>query len=119
MDIEGAEYIIFETMDIDYACAYFKQFYFETHPRNGQGKWEVPEMNFARFTLIKKLEKCFMLFHRDTRFFNLIKTKENGYLTEFQSSFKLDLLNFGSNEEEVIWYMLSTGELYFINKNFL
>ena len=113
MDIEGTEWEIFETINIDYACAYFKQFLFETHPRN------VPQMNFAKYTLLKKLEKCFMLFHRDTRFFNLIKTKENGYLTEFQSSFKLDLLNFGSNEEEVIWYMLSTGELYFINKNFL
>ena len=113
MDIEGPEWIIFETMDINYACKYFKQFLFETHPRN------VPAFNFKNYELIKKLEKCFLLFHRDTRFFNPISTRENGALNEFQRSFSFDLKKFGSSELEVIWYMLSVGELYFVNKNFL
>ena len=113
MDIEGAEWSIFKTIDIDYACAYFKQFYFETHPRN------VPKMNFAKYELIKRLEKCFMLFHRETRFYSTFVRTEYGILTEFQRPVKLDLLRFGANEKEVIWYMLSIGELYFVNKNFL
>jgi len=88
MDIENAEWKIFETIDIDYACAYFKQF----------------------------------LFRRDTRFFGQsesLYTANHGPLTEFQASFKLDLLNYGSSGEEVIWFMLSIGELYFVNKNYL
>ena len=78
-------------------------------------------MNFEKYKVIKKLEKCFMLFHRDTRFFGqsgTLYTADHGPLTEFQASYKLDLLHFGSNEKEVIWYMLIYGELYFVNKNY-
>jgi hypothetical protein len=116
MDIENAEWKIFETIDIDYACAYFKQFLFETHLKN------VPKMNLENYKKVKKLEKCFMLFRRDTRFFGQsesLYTANHGPLTEFQASFKLDLLNYGSSGEEVIWFMLSIGELYFVNKNYL
>ncbi len=116
MDIESAEWKIFETIDIDYACFYFKQFIFETHPRKS------PKINFEKYKVVKKLEKCFMLFRRDTRFFGQSEsliTAKHGPLTEFQASYKLDLLNYGSSEEEVIWYMLSIGELYFVNKNYL
>ena len=113
MDIEGPEWSIFETMDIDYACQYFKQLIFETHLR------DVPKSNFKNYELIKKLEKCFLLFHRDTRFYNPINTKENGALTEFQKSYAFDLRKFGTSDLQVICYMLSVGELYFVNKSFL
>ncbi len=59
---------------------------------------------------------------RDLRFFGQsesLYTANHGPLTEFQASFKLDLLNYGSSGEEVIWFMLSIGELYFVNKNYL
>ena len=60
IDIEGGEASIIFNLDIQYACKYIKQFIFETHPlRLGQNP----------FQLLSKLEKCFSLFHRDTRFF--------------------------------------------------
>jgi hypothetical protein len=60
MDIEGGESSIIFNLDIEYACKYFKQFIFETHP---------PRLGEYPFRLLSKLEKCFSLFHRDTRFF--------------------------------------------------
>ena len=60
IDIEGGEASIIFNLDMDYACKYFKQFAFETHP---------PKLGKYPFQLLSKLEKCFSLFHRDTRFF--------------------------------------------------
>lgn len=115
MDIEGPERLFIQKMDIDYACRYFKQFLFETHIEYDK----VPKVNFERYNLLMKLEKCFLLFHRDTRFFKVGGTDKNGWLNEFQIDHKINLRQFGANEIEVIWYMLSIGELYFVNKNFL
>jgi len=111
MDIEGGEWKIIENMNIDYACAYFKQFHFETH----QNKLK----NLESYNILKSLEKCFMLFRRDTRFFQPIHSPKLGYLTEFQQSANIDIKNYGSNGEEAILYMLTMGEFYFVNKNFL
>jgi hypothetical protein len=64
MDIEKAEINVLENLDLDYACKYYKQFVLETHPQTSS---EI----FSRYTyiLLQKLNKCFLLFHRDTRFF--------------------------------------------------
>jgi len=64
MDIEKGEINVLENLDMDYACKYFKQFVLETHPLS-------PNEIFSRYTyiLLQKLHKCFLLFHRDTRFF--------------------------------------------------
>jgi hypothetical protein len=123
MDIEGPEWRVLETMDIDYACRYFKQILFETHivDENSALTYTIKntELNFKNYQAIKKLEKCFLLFHRDTRFYNSISTPENGCLTEFQKSHPIDVRNYGKNELELLAYIVSMGELYFVNKNFL
>ena len=68
---------------MNYACKYIKQFLFETHKHD--------------YNLLKKLELCFSLFHRDTRFLSGDAQGSTGHLTEFQnpkSNFKIELNKF-------------------------
>lgn len=108
IDIEGDEKTVFEKINVDYACKYFKQFMFETHK------------NFKFFEL-KKFEKCFRMFHRDGRLFkkDFINTP-TGTLTEFQNpdGFLLEIKEF-KNEVNLAEYLIVNGEFYFININFL
>ena len=116
IDIESAEYGVLNELDIGYWCEYVKQFYVETHPsepRNGIAKNWLP--------LLRKLEKCFLLFHRDTRFFAIGDYYYGGNIqSEFQPPrpYKVDL-NMFIDETDLIDYMVVFGELYFLNKNFL
>ena len=84
MDIEGPEKCVFANLNMDYACKYFKQMVFETHKN-------------MEFSELLKLEECFYLFRRDTRFFEYNKVNPKlGTLTEFQApdGFKLDVTKF-------------------------
>jgi len=113
MDIEGAEWNVFQQMDIDYACKYFKQFHFETHIR-------TPSIESLK--ILRKLDKCFFLFRRDTRFFSPIDSTAStdlGPLTEFQVDNPINVRKYGQDGTELAAYILSTGEFYFVNKNFL
>ncbi|CAF1016847.1 unnamed protein product [Brachionus calyciflorus] len=108
MDIEGPEKELINNLDIDYACKYFKSFIFETH-RN------------CKFRDLVKLEKCFRLYFRSTRFFKGdLFTSPTGHLTEFQNpnGWKLDIKQY-ENEINLAEFMFTSGELYFININFL
>lgn len=108
MDIDGAEKDIINKFDINYLCKYVKQLMMETHG------------NF-RFSDLVMLERCFLMFRRDTRFFEHKDiTPTLGLLTEFQlpDGFNLNLKPF-RNENFLAEYMFTNGELYFINKNFL
>ena len=112
---EKAEISFLDSLDLNYACKYIKQFVLETHFLSNTKKeiWKA-------YNLVKKLETCFSLFHRDTRFFMHDTWGETGHMTEFQNpnSFKLEIKEFES-ELELSLKMLATGELYFINRNFL
>ncbi len=111
MDIEGAERGVLENLDIDYFCKYVKQFLLETHVSIKQVAVE----------LLMKLEKCFFLFHRNTRFFfHMLKDKHGAVITEFENpgGYLLQLKHF-KDEIELANYMLTMGELYFVNLNFL
>lgn len=108
MDIEGPEKCLFANINMTYACKYFKQMIFETHTNVG-------------FDELLKLEECFLLFRRDTRFFEYYKEDPKvGVLTEFQApnGFRIDVAKF-SNEINLAQFMFASGELYFLNKNFL
>jgi len=118
IDVEGAEIGFLKNLDMNYACKYLKQFVFETHFFSNEKKniW-------AAYELIKRLEICFSLYHRDTRFFLGDTWNENatGHMTEFQnpqSEFKLNMKEF-ETELELTLKMFVSGELYFINRNFL
>ena len=108
MDIENYEWEFFHTIDMDYMCEYVKQFVLETHPA------QIPA--YKHVNALRKLEKCFRLFHRDTRFYS-----EDGFLkTEFQEPIEyLVPLRKYKTEISLIDYMVSMGELYFVNINFL
>jgi hypothetical protein len=109
MDIEVTEKSVIADLNMSYACKYIKQLVFETH-------WGT-----MRFSELVKLEQCFLLFRRDTRFFlNNEASPDLGMLTEFQlpNGFRLDLKSF-YNETFLAEYMFVNGELYFVNKNFL
>ena len=107
IDIEGEEKGVIENLDMNYACKYFKQFLFETHKN-------------CEFKDLVKLEECFILFHRHTRFFMGDKyNSTNGHISEFQQgSYMLNLGLFG-NEINLAEFMFVTGEFYFLNVNFL
>ncbi|RMZ98987.1 methyltransferase 24, partial [Brachionus plicatilis] len=107
MDIEGPEKGVFNNLDMEYACKYIKNLIFETHKN-------------SKFVDLVKLEECFRLFWRSTRFFAGDSNGPTGHLTEFQSpkGWKLEIKQF-KNELNLAEFMFTTGELYFVNINFL
>lgn len=107
--IIGGEINLLENFDIDYACKYFKQLLIETHAPDIQ--------NNLLYNLLKKLDKCFSLFFRDTRF---IVPKYNGQVFEDAAAdgYKLNLADF-QNEIILSKFLIATGELYFINEYYL
>ena len=107
MDIEGPEKEIINNMDMDYACKYFKSMVFETHTN-------------SKFADLVKLEKCFRLFFRSTRFFAGDSSGPTGHLTEYQNpnGWSLNIAKYG-NELGLAEFMFTSGELYFVNINFV
>jgi hypothetical protein len=108
-NIVGIEQNVFEHLNIDYACKYFKQILIETHSSNLKSS--------ELFDLLKRIGKCFSLFHRDTR---LIGPNYGGEVFKDAAikSLHINLAHF-ENEIYLINFLLSTGELYFVNENFL
>ena len=120
MDIENGEWEFLLNVNVDYLCKYVKQFMLETHtPEINPNVFNV---NFqGALKLLRTLEQCFLLFHRDTRFYRDAMVGKYGFWkTEFQEPIvhKIDLKEWKS-ELEIIDFMVTYGELYFINKNFL
>jgi hypothetical protein len=116
MDIEYSDLSTLKSLNIDYLCRYVKQLMIETHPINYKIENILEMLN-----VLRKLEKCFLLFKRDTRFFLQYNKDEYGSsMTEFQDpkGFLLNLKYF-SNEIDMINFMITYGELYFINSNFV
>lgn len=110
IDIEGEEKKVFETWDIEYVCRYVKQFVIETHP----------DLYPDSVNLVRKLNACFVLFRRDTRFFKDPTIGPSGYYTEFTNpnGYLLQLKDF-KDEIDLANFMFTMGELYFINVNFI
>ena len=106
LDVEGAELQVLANFDIDYACKYFKQFVLETHAPDS--KTDII------YNLLRRLEKCFRLFHRDTRF---IAPRFYGEVF-LHRNFTIDIQYF-INEINLSKFLFSIGELYFINENFI
>ena len=107
IDIEGEEKGVIESLDINYACKYFKQIMFKTHKN-------------CEFKDLVKLEECFILFHRHTRFFMGDKyNSTNGHLSEFQQGFYMLNLGLFKSEINLAEFMFVNGEFYFLNVNFL
>ena len=112
MDIEMGEWIVLEELRVNYMCKYVKHFILETH---AAFIFPTVKTDSARHIhLLRKFEKCFSLFHRNTRFF---KTPGR---SEFQwpIKYKVPLKNY-KTETNLIDYMVTYGELYFVNTNFL
>ena len=112
MDIERGEVDVLENFDIDYACKYYKQFMLEAHPESN--------LDTYMYKLLIKLDKCFLLFHRDTRFFKGDSWGETGHKTEYQNpnGWLLNIKDY-KNEVNLATFILSMGELYFVNENFI
>jgi hypothetical protein len=111
MDIENGEKTVLEEMDIDYFCKYVKQYELEIH-----SAWRKKARQ-----LMSRLEKCFYLYFRDTRFYMHERDGPGGYLTEFQlksSGVAIELASF-RDDIELADYIFTMGELYFINLNFV
>ena len=121
MDIEGYEKPFLDKLNMNYACKYIKQFVLETHPPEGHAK-DTIKYDEDFYKIMRKLEQCFLLYHRNTRFFigDKIDTP-TGHITEFQNEdegYLLQLKHF-KNEINLANFMFFYGELYFINQNFL
>ncbi len=114
---------------MDYMCKHVKQLVLETHHgKPGRSGWwpgeygkgnNLPtseeEMWHAN-ELMRRLEKCFRLTIRFTRWF-----EENGYdKTEFMDpkKFRIHTSDY-SNEMHLINFMVTFGEMSFINQMFV
>jgi len=120
VDIDNGEWDFLSYVNVDYLCKYVKQIMFETHtPEIVPDVKSVPLKEALK--LMRSLEKCFLLFHRDTRFYKEGKAGKYGFWkTEFQEPIEYKIpLNEFKNELEIIDFMVTYGELYFVNKNFL
>ena len=104
---------------MNYACKYVKQFLLETHPPRGHRKNKIL-YDETFYKLLRSLEKCFLLFHRDTRFFIGDKfDASTGHITEFQNKAGFLLqIGYFKNEMDLANFMFNYGELYFINRYF-
>jgi len=112
MDIENSEWSVLENMDMDYACKYFKQIAFETH---------IPTFQVNILRVLRRLEQCFLLYRRDPKFYKEFSTHPHGFLmTEWQleNGFLLNIKEY-KNEINLSNFILTIGELYFVNENFL
>ena len=120
MDIENGEWEFLVNLDVDYMCKYVKQFMLETH--TPQVNPNVFNLNLEQaLRVMRKLERCFLLYHRDTRFYRDFGQGTYAvWKTEFQEpiTYKIDLNEFKS-ELKIIDFMVTYGELYFVNKEFL
>ena len=108
---------------MDYLCKHVKQIAIETHPKYALFSKSIkipPGVNFEYVKQLRKLEKCFLLFHRDTRFFSESLFVHGFLKTEFQEpkNFAIDLKNY-RDENDLIDYLVTFGEMSFINANFL
>lgn len=108
IDTEGAEWEslphIMNTYP-DLLCKQVKQLALETH------SWLYNHTH--NYLIIKSLEKCFRMYRRDHRFYLNLEP------TEWQlNSFMLDIKKY-KDELELAIVLLTYGELYFVNKNFL
>lgn len=112
MDIERGEVDVLENFDIDYACKYYKQFALETHPESN--------LDTYMYRLLTKLDKCFLLFHRQTRFYRGDTWAETGHKTEYQNpnGWSFNIKDY-KDEITLATFILSMGELYFVNKNYI
>ena len=94
-------------------------FVFAAILRGGAQKSAVITKNF-KFKDLVKLEECFILFHRHTRFFMGDKyNSTNGHLSEFQQGFYMLNLGLFKSEINLAEFMFVNGEFYFLNVNFL
>ena len=112
MDIENSEWSVFENMDMDYSCKYYKQIVFETH---------IPVVQVDILRVLRRLEKCFLLYRRDPKFYKKFSRHPYGFLmTEWQleEGFSINIKEF-KNEINLSNFLLTIGELYFVNQNFL
>ena len=114
MDVERSEYVVMQELDIDYWCKYVKQFLVETHPPESR-----VGVSMQWLKIMRRLEKCFLLFHRDTRFSRENTVAYGNIQSDFQPprAYKVDLNEY-RDENDLIDYMVAFGELYFVNSNF-
>jgi hypothetical protein len=123
IDIEGIEWKVLPDIldkNPELLCKYVKQIAIETHPfypdSSKVGGWARLETHGEIFKIIKGLDICFRLFKRDHRFY-LSPTVTSEWQKE-NSAFKLELHRF-KDEVDLARFLLISGELYFINANFL
>ena len=84
MDIESGEWEFLLHIDINFLCKNVKQFMLETHTPKLNPK--IFDLNLdGALKVLRKLEKCFRLFHRDTRFY---RDNRNGLYGFWKSEFQ-------------------------------
>jgi hypothetical protein len=109
---------IFSTKILNYFVIMLKKIAIETHPfypdLRKVGGWARFMVKFIK--LSKVIDICFRLFKRDHRFY-----LSGSVTSEWQkenSDFKLQLHRF-KDEVDLARFLITSGELYFINNNFL
>lgn len=110
LDLAGDEWDFIRELDIDYACTHIKQLIVETQP------FSVKDS----VTVLKKLEKCFSLFHRKNWLNkNRFTAKGQRDVNKKNSANKMQRQSGDSSIADMLNDIISYGELYFVNTKFL
>ena len=113
LDLAGGEWDFIKHLDIEYVCNHVKQIIVETQP-------------FGRhdsFDTLRRIQKCFSLFYRKSRFSQSERYAPYGNhnlnVNTRNSLYNMQRLIEKETRENLINYLFLYGELYFANINFL
>ncbi len=113
LDLAGGEWDFIKNLDIEYACIHVKQIIVETQPFGRQDSFDI----------LRKIQKCFSLFYRKSRFRKNEKYVPFGNhklnVNTRNSLYNMQRVIEKETQENLISYLFLYGELYFANINFL
>jgi hypothetical protein len=115
INIGSGEWDAMNSLDMDYLCQYVKQLLIETHY---DSRTILPGRFKHYMKILRRLEKCFLLFHRESRFLHYLQDGEINFFTNGLKATNYDLKEF-NDDTDIFEFMITFGDSYFVNSNFL
>jgi hypothetical protein len=108
INIGSNEWDAINSFDMNYLCQFVKQILIETHY---DSRTIVPGLSKYYMEILRTFEKCFLLFHRESRFLHYLQDGEINFI-------KNGLYEF-NDDADIFEFMITFGNSYFVNANFL
>lgn len=115
INIGNNEWDAMNSFDMGYLCQYVKQILVETHYDN---RAILPGLFKHYIEIFRKLEKCFLLFHRESRFLHYLQDGKIDFSVNGLKATNYDLKEF-NDDTDIFEFMITFGDSYFVNANFL